>query len=95
MWQTQEILIPGDHPSAAGHFPGNPIMPGALLLDAVVAAVAGVPQGCSRSRNAKFLRPVAHGTALQLRWQEAGAQCSASNAAPARTRWSERHAGHR
>jgi len=74
MWQTQEFLLPGDHPSAAGHFPGNPIIPGALLLDAVVAAVAG-GQGSITISNAKFLRPVAHGTALQLRWQATGAQC--------------------
>ena len=28
-------------PTAAGHFPSNPIIPGALLLDEVVAAIAG------------------------------------------------------
>ena len=68
MWQARTLIIPGDHPSAAGHFPANPIIPGALLLDAVVDAVAH-NQGNVTIRNAKFLRPVSHGTALQLRWQ--------------------------
>ena len=71
LWQTRDILIPGDHPSAAGHFPGQPIVPGALLLDAVLAAIADVPEDIT-IRNAKFLRPVRHGTPLQLRWQEEG-----------------------
>ena len=70
-WQAQDLLIPGDHPSAAGHFPGNPIVPGALLLDAVMVAIAGTGNEVI-IRNAKFLRPVCHGTPLQLRWQAAG-----------------------
>ncbi|HVE22270.1 MAG TPA: hypothetical protein VNC39_09850 [Acidocella sp.] len=70
-WQTRNILIPDDHPTAAGHFPGRPIVPGALLLDTVVASIADA-QGGIMIRNAKFLRPLRHGTALQLRWQETG-----------------------
>lgn len=70
-WQTRNILIPDDHPTAAGHFPGRPIVPGALLLDAVVASIADA-QGGIMIRTAKFLRPLRHGTPLQLRWQEAG-----------------------
>jgi 3-hydroxyacyl-[acyl-carrier-protein] dehydratase len=69
-WQEQDFLIPSDHPTAAGHFPSNPIIPGALLLDAVVAAAAP-GQPCT-IRSAKFLIPVTPGTKLQLRWQEAG-----------------------
>ena len=26
------LQIAADHPTGAGHFPGNPIIPGALLL---------------------------------------------------------------
>jgi 3-hydroxyacyl-[acyl-carrier-protein] dehydratase len=70
MWQERALTIPSDHPTAAGHFPSNPIIPGALLLDAVVAeAAAG--RSCT-IRSAKFLIPVAHGTPLQLRWQDNG-----------------------
>ena len=66
MWQTQEFFIPADHPSAAGHFPGHPIIPGALLLDAMVAAIG---QSNITINSTKFLLPIPHGTKLQLRWQ--------------------------
>lgn len=33
------IAIPHDHPSLAGHFPGQPIVPGVVLLDAVLDAI--------------------------------------------------------
>lgn len=67
-WHEQELLIPADHPSAPGHFPGQPIIPGALLLDALIEAIA--PPGPLTLRSVKFLRPVSHGTALLMRWQE-------------------------
>src|SRR5205085_11801267 len=33
-------VIPADHPSLAGHFPGAPIAPGVVVLDEVAAALA-------------------------------------------------------
>ena len=35
-----EILIPPDHPAFAGHFPGTPIVPGVVLLDETLHAIA-------------------------------------------------------
>ena len=67
LWREQALHIPADHPSAAGHFPGRPIIPGALLLDAVLAAI-GAPCPFTLS-NVKFLRSVPHGAALLIRWQ--------------------------
>lgn len=35
---TAECLIPLDHSCLAGHFPGNPIVPGVVILDEVIEA---------------------------------------------------------
>ena len=58
-----------DHPAYAGHFPGRPILPGVVLLAEVMHEVAR-SSGREADRwtlaNAKFLQPVAPGTALTL-----------------------------
>ena len=56
-----EVRVATDHPSLEGHFPGNPIVPGVVLLDAVIANVE-LATGCriNRVQQAKFqsvLRP--------------------------------------
>jgi len=71
MWQSSEVRFAPDHPTAAGHFPSNPIIPGALLLDEVVQAVAGAAadDGEIVIRAAKFFRPVRPGETVAVRWQ--------------------------
>lgn len=61
--------VPADHPAFAGHFPGQPILPGVVLLDeALQAARALVPSAARWSLpQAKFLRTVAPGEVLRLR----------------------------
>jgi 3-hydroxymyristoyl/3-hydroxydecanoyl-(acyl carrier protein) dehydratase len=66
-WARRAIQVPEDHPTASGHFPGRPVVPGALLLDEVAAALAG--PGALTFRAVKFLAPVAHGAPLELLWQ--------------------------
>lgn len=34
------LQFPADHPCGAGHFPGHAIIPGALLLDEVLACIS-------------------------------------------------------
>jgi 3-hydroxyacyl-[acyl-carrier-protein] dehydratase len=52
--------IRADHPSLAGHFPGNPIVPGVLLLDEVLAALTEWREDIhvAAIRSVKFLAPV-------------------------------------
>jgi 3-hydroxyacyl-[acyl-carrier-protein] dehydratase len=53
-------LIHADHPSLPGHFPGAPLVPGVVILDEVVAALAEWRQNSQLSgiRNVKFLAPL-------------------------------------
>lgn len=39
MKHVRTLRIAPDHPAFAGHFPGLPILPGALLLDEVLHAI--------------------------------------------------------
>lgn len=59
-----------DHPSLEGHFPGNPLLPGVVVLDEVITAVedwlgpdwraGGLPQ-------AKFVSPLRPGDEAVIR----------------------------
>ena len=39
MASSRAVPIPADHPAFAGHFPGMPILPGAVLLDEVLGII--------------------------------------------------------
>ncbi|MFT3735881.1 MAG: hypothetical protein QM776_12785 [Rhodocyclaceae bacterium] len=61
------LPIPADHPVFAGHFPGQPIVPGALLLDlAIVAIEAQLGRKVSSVAQAKFLSPALPGEPVSL-----------------------------
>lgn len=50
-----EFQVPAAHPSLAGHFPGNPVVPGVLLLDHVVARLSAmVGRDMVRIQRVKF-----------------------------------------
>jgi len=62
------LKVPGriaaDHPSLAGHFPGRPIVPGVVLLDAVASAARehlGIAAELSAVPDAKFHQPLRPG----------------------------------
>ena len=71
MWQAIERRFAADHPASAGHFPGNPIIPGALLLDEAVAAITVALEraGVVLIRAAKFRHPVRPGDAVRMQWR--------------------------
>jgi len=59
------LRFAGEHPTSPGHFPGNPIIPGAVLLDELVAAL--FPDGWSGAvESAKFHHPVRPGDSVAV-----------------------------
>jgi 3-hydroxymyristoyl/3-hydroxydecanoyl-(acyl carrier protein) dehydratase len=67
MTATSLDIGPG-HPAYAGHFPGAPVLPGVVLLDAALHAVeqAGYPIPRWQIASAKFQSAVRPGEALIL-----------------------------
>jgi 3-hydroxyacyl-[acyl-carrier-protein] dehydratase len=63
------LHIAADHPSYAGHFPGFPVLPGAVLLDETLRAIAsarGIDLAAWQISSAKFLDGVRPGDRLVL-----------------------------
>jgi acyl-coenzyme A synthetase/AMP-(fatty) acid ligase len=70
---TDPILLrfPADHPAGPGHFPGNPVVPGAVLLDALVTALS--PTGWTGTiEAAKFHYPVRPGDTVEVSYRTGG-----------------------
>jgi 3-hydroxymyristoyl/3-hydroxydecanoyl-(acyl carrier protein) dehydratase len=57
------FTVGADHPALPGHFPGRPIVPGVMLLDEVLAAIAAGTglRGAVRLERVKFASPVGPG----------------------------------
>ncbi|MEO8440876.1 MAG: hypothetical protein ABI547_00160 [Betaproteobacteria bacterium] len=71
-----ERAFPLDHPAAPGHFPGNPIIPGALLLSETLRAIeASLALDLAQGQpvSAKFLHPVRPGESVRIECVEARA----------------------
>lgn len=73
MESKSTLVFAADHPAFAGHFPGAPIVPGVLLLDAAMHALAAQSgQAITDIASAKFLQPVRPGEALGLECRLSG-----------------------
>ena len=59
------LRIASNHPALAGHFPGQPIVPGALLLDEALHAI-DASETAWHIAHLKFHRIVRPGEALRL-----------------------------
>jgi 3-hydroxyacyl-[acyl-carrier-protein] dehydratase len=66
------LHIPIDHPAFAGHFPGSPIVPGVVLLDEALHAIAsarGLSLATCQLNSVKFLSPLTPGVAVLLTYE--------------------------
>ena len=63
------FMIPTDHPSLPGHFPGRPLVPGVVVLDRVLEAIESrdgtLPAGL-RLPQVKFVQPLLPGEEAQV-----------------------------
>jgi 3-hydroxyacyl-[acyl-carrier-protein] dehydratase len=75
MTETRRIrfAVPCAHPAFEGHFPGDPILPGVVLVSEVLEAL--LADGCAEALGprpcisaVKFLAPVRPGAELEIRW---------------------------
>ncbi len=63
--------VPADHPAFAGHFPGQPIVPGVVLLDRVIRLARdelGEALAPCQVTQVKFLSPCGPGEDLRFRF---------------------------
>ena len=75
MTTATEIKIPLEHPAFAGHFPGTPIVPGVVLLDEALYAIAahgGVSLADCTLVSVKFRSVVRPGQPIELRFDVTG-----------------------
>lgn len=65
---THALMIDAAHPSLAGHFPGNPIVPGVVILERVIAAIEAdhAPLATLRLPQVKFLQPLLPGETARI-----------------------------
>ena len=70
MEHEYRIEAPLEHPCYSGHFPGQPIVPGVLLLDLIVATLGrGAPRVLDQ---VKFHRAVMPGESFIVRTSSSG-----------------------
>lgn len=63
-----QFSIPADHPSLPGHFPGQPIVPGVVVLERVLEAIEAAhgPLGPLRLPQVKFAQPLRPGEVAEI-----------------------------
>ena len=65
------LHIAADHPTGKGHFPGNPIIPGALLLAEVLRCIEqaeGARYSSCNVKAAKFQHPARPGETVEIEY---------------------------
>lgn len=74
---TRALRIDATHPSLPGHFPGQPVVPGVVLLDRIAAAIQSAGMGrFKRIGVVKFLAPLLPDEEAELSARVEGARVS-------------------
>jgi len=68
VFASAEFIIPTSHPSLVGHFPGNPVVPGVVILDEVFERLATTRPDTEvvGLGNVKFLLPIKPETLVRI-----------------------------
>jgi 3-hydroxyacyl-[acyl-carrier-protein] dehydratase len=61
-----QFTIAADHPALPGHFPGNPIVPGVVLLDEALTLIRCHTSGNPSALRVKFTAVVKAGEAIEV-----------------------------
>lgn len=65
-----EFTIAATHPCLPGHFPGNPVVPGVVLIDHVIKAVhAAEDVSVTGVKRCKFVRPLYPDCICTVEWE--------------------------
>ena len=72
---AQMLRVGAEHPALPGHFPGQPLVPGVMLLEAVALALwAWRGWRLARVLEAKFMAPLLPEQTAEVTLTEAGAR---------------------
>lgn len=76
--------VRGDHPAFSDHFPGNPMLPGAVLAELVVESAREAGWTIVAIDLLKFAKPIRAGGTLRILFKRSGPtaqfDCSMANA---------------
>jgi len=72
VFTEKQFLISRTHPCLEGHFPNNPIVPGVVILDEVVAIILRYNKEYKLKKilNVKFLQPLKAEQAVDVEFSE-------------------------
>lgn len=71
---SERLCITPGHPALPGHFPGNPLVPGVVVLERVAAALKAWRGTAVGKLDAKFVQPLRPGEEATIALEEEGAR---------------------
>jgi 3-hydroxyacyl-[acyl-carrier-protein] dehydratase len=70
MRAIREFAIDADHPALPGHFPGDPLVPGSLILDLVISAQPLLRERPMHIESVKFRAPLRPAQRVAVEYRE-------------------------